>query len=94
MSEDILINVAPQETRVAVMQQGVVQDMPEIETIDALHLPGAILRGYLGLAPDDIPPGLPVKRPSDELGVRIGSALESGDTAKHPHLLQAAPACT
>ena len=27
MSDEILINVTPQETRVAVMQQGVVQDL-------------------------------------------------------------------
>ena len=27
MSEDILINVTPQETRVAIMQQGIVQEL-------------------------------------------------------------------
>ena len=39
MSEDILINVTPQETRVAVMQQGVVQE---------LHIERASSRGLVG----------------------------------------------
>jgi len=44
MSEEILINVTPQETRVAVMQQGVAQEI-HIERISSLGLVGNI---YLG----------------------------------------------
>ena len=39
MSEDILINVTPQETRVAVMHSGVVQE---------LHIERAASRGLVG----------------------------------------------
>lgn len=44
MSEDILINVTPQETRVAVMQQGVVQEL-HIERVSGRGLVGNI---YIG----------------------------------------------
>ena len=41
MSEEILINVTPQETRVAVVEQGVVQDL-HIERASSLGLVGNI----------------------------------------------------
>ncbi len=44
MSEDILINVTPQETRVAVMQQGVVQEL-HIERVSGRGLVGNIYVG-------------------------------------------------
>ena len=44
MSEEILINVTPQETRVAVMQQGVVQEL-HIERTSSRGLVGNI---YIG----------------------------------------------
>ncbi len=44
MSEDILINVTPQETRVAVMQQGVVQEL-HIERASSRGLVGNIYQG-------------------------------------------------
>lgn len=44
MSEEILINVTPQETRVAVLQQGVVQEL-HVERVSSRGLVGNI---YLG----------------------------------------------
>lgn len=44
LSEEILINVTPQETRVAIMQQGVVQEL-HIERSSSLGLVGNIYRG-------------------------------------------------
>jgi ribonuclease G len=44
MSEEILINVTPQETRVAIMEQGVVQEL-HIERGTSLGLVGNIYRG-------------------------------------------------
>lgn len=44
MSEEILINVTPQETRVAVIEQGVVQEL-HIERSSSLGLVGNIYRG-------------------------------------------------
>ena len=44
MSEDILVNVTPQETRVAIMQQAVVQEL-HVERSGALGLVGNI---YIG----------------------------------------------
>ena len=44
MSEDILVNVTPQETRVALMQQGVVQEL-HIERASALGLVGNVYMG-------------------------------------------------
>ena len=44
MSEEILINVTPQETRVAIMQQGVVQEL-HIERSSSLGLVGNVYRG-------------------------------------------------
>ncbi len=44
MSEDILINVTPQETRVAIIEQGVVQEL-HIERSTSLGLVGNIYRG-------------------------------------------------
>ncbi|MGH8743635.1 MAG: Rne/Rng family ribonuclease, partial [Burkholderiales bacterium] len=44
MSEDILINVTPQETRVAVMGQGVVQEL-HIERVSGRGLVGNIYFG-------------------------------------------------
>jgi ribonuclease G len=44
MSEEILINVTPQETRVAIVEQGVVQEL-HIERASALGLVGNIYRG-------------------------------------------------
>jgi ribonuclease G len=44
MSEEIIINVTPQETRVAVMEQGVVQEL-QIERNTSLGLVGNIYRG-------------------------------------------------
>ena len=44
MSEEILINVTPQETRVAIMEQGVVQEL-HIERSTSLGLVGNIYRG-------------------------------------------------
>ena len=44
MTEDILINVTPQETRVAILEQGVVQEL-HIERSTSLGLVGNIYRG-------------------------------------------------
>jgi ribonuclease G len=44
MSEELLINVTPQETRVAVMEQGIVQEL-HIERSTSLGLVGNIYRG-------------------------------------------------
>ncbi|HEX5539735.1 MAG TPA: ribonuclease G [Methylophilaceae bacterium] len=44
MSEEILINVTPQETRVAIMEQGVVQEL-HVERSTSLGLVGNIYRG-------------------------------------------------
>ncbi|HEY8354381.1 MAG TPA: ribonuclease G [Methylophilaceae bacterium] len=44
MSEEILINVTPQETRVAIMEQGVVQEL-HIERSSSLGLVGNIYKG-------------------------------------------------
>jgi len=44
MSEEILINITPQETRVAIMEQGVVQEL-HIERSTSLGLVGNIYRG-------------------------------------------------
>ena len=44
MSEDILVNVTPQETRVAIMQQAVVQEL-HVERASALGLVGNVYTG-------------------------------------------------
>ena len=44
MSEEILINVTPQETRVAIVEQGIVQEL-QIERSSSLGLVGNIYRG-------------------------------------------------
>ncbi|MDR2220947.1 MAG: ribonuclease G [Methylobacillus sp.] len=44
MSEEILINVTPQETRVAIMEQGVVQEL-HVERASSLGLVGNVYRG-------------------------------------------------
>ena len=44
MSEQILINITPQETRVAVMQQGVVQEL-HIERASSYGMVGNIYQG-------------------------------------------------
>ena len=44
MAEEILINVTPQETRVAVMQQGIVQEV-QVERASARGLVGNICMG-------------------------------------------------
>src|SRR5690606_37351179 len=44
MSEEILINVTPQDTRVAIMEQGVVQEL-HIERNGSLGLVGNIYKG-------------------------------------------------
>lgn len=44
MSEEILINVTPQETRVAIMEQGVVQEL-HIERTSSLGLVGNVYKG-------------------------------------------------
>jgi len=44
MSEEILINVTPQETRVAIVEQGIVQEL-HIERSSSLGLVGNIYRG-------------------------------------------------
>ena len=44
MAEEILINVTPQETRVAVIQQGIVQEV-QIERASARGLVGNICMG-------------------------------------------------
>ena len=44
MSEEILINVTPQETRVAIVEEGVVQEL-HIERSTSLGLVGNIYRG-------------------------------------------------
>lgn len=46
MSEEILVNVTPQETRVAIMEQGVVQEL-HLERSSALGLVGNIYRGIV-----------------------------------------------
>src|SRR5690606_18265850 len=44
MSEEILINVTPQEVRVAIMEQGIVQEL-HIERSNSLGLVGNVYRG-------------------------------------------------
>src|SRR3546814_16898784 len=44
MSEEILINVTPQETRVAVLEQGVIQEL-HVERSTSLGLVGNVYRG-------------------------------------------------
>ena len=44
MSEEILINVTPQETRVAMMDNGIVQEL-QIERASSLGLVGNVYRG-------------------------------------------------
>ncbi|MDP1718070.1 MAG: Rne/Rng family ribonuclease, partial [Burkholderiales bacterium] len=44
MAEDILINVTPQETRVAVIEHGIVQEL-HIERTSARGLVGSIFTG-------------------------------------------------
>ena len=44
MSEDVLVNVTPQETRVALLQQGVVQEL-HVERASALGLVGNVYMG-------------------------------------------------
>ena len=44
MSEEILINVTPQETRVTIMEQGVVQEL-HLERASSLGLVGNVYRG-------------------------------------------------
>src|SRR5215831_14761719 len=51
VSEEILINVTPQETRVAVIQQGVVQEL-HVERISGRGLVGNI---YLGIVSRVLP---------------------------------------
>ena len=46
MSEEILINVTPQETRIAMMENGVVQEL-QIERSSSLGLVGNVYRGVV-----------------------------------------------
>lgn len=46
MSEEILINVTPQETRIAMMENGVVQEI-QIERSSSLGLVGNVYRGVV-----------------------------------------------
>jgi ribonuclease G len=46
LSEEILINVTPQETRIAMMENGVVQEL-QIERSSSLGLVGNVYRGVV-----------------------------------------------
>ena len=72
MSEEILINVTPQETRIAMMENGVVQEL-QIERSSSLGLVGNIYRGVVCR----VLPGM--QSAFVEIGLQRAAFLHAGD---------------
>ena len=72
MSEEILINVTPQETRIAMMENGVVQEL-QIERSSSLGLVGNIYRGTVCR----VLPGM--QSAFVEIGLQRAAFLHAGD---------------
>ena len=72
MSEEILINVTPQETRIAMMENGVVQEI-QIERSSSLGLVGNVYRGVVCR----VLPGM--QSAFVEIGLQRAAFLHAGD---------------
>lgn len=72
MSEEILINVTPQETRIAMMENGVVQEL-QIERSSSLGLVGNVYRGVVCR----VLPGM--QSAFIEMGLQRAAFLHAGD---------------
>ena len=72
MSEEILINVTPQETRIAMMENGVVQEL-QIERSSSLGLVGNVYRGVVCR----VLPGM--QSAFVEMGLQRAAFLHAGD---------------
>ncbi|TFW73329.1 ribonuclease G [Methylotenera oryzisoli] len=72
MSEEVLINVTPQETRIAMMENGVVQEL-QIERSSSLGLVGNIYRGVVCR----VLPGM--QSAFVEIGLQRAAFLHAGD---------------
>lgn len=72
MSEEILINVTPQETRIAMMENGVVQEL-QIERSTSLGLVGNVYRGVVCR----VLPGM--QSAFVEIGLQRAAFLHAGD---------------
>ena len=72
MSEEILINVTPQETRIAMMENGVVQEL-QIERSSSLGLVGNVYRGVVCR----VLPGM--QSAFVEIGLQRAAFLHAGD---------------
>lgn len=72
MSEEILINVTPQETRIAIMENGVVQEL-QIERSSSLGLVGNVYRGVVCR----VLPGM--QSAFVEMGLQRAAFLHAGD---------------
>ena len=72
MSEEILINVTPQETRIAMMENGVVQEL-QIERSTSLGLVGNVYRGVVCR----VLPGM--QSAFVEMGLQRAAFLHAGD---------------
>ena len=72
MSEEILINVTPQETRIAMMENGVVQEL-QIERVSSLGLVGNVYRGVVCR----VLPGM--QSAFVEIGLQRAAFLHAGD---------------
>ena len=86
MSEEILINVTPQETRIAMMENGVVQEL-QIERGSSLGLVGNIYRGVVCR----VLPGM--QSAFVEIGLQRAAFLHAAEvmaceSAEHPVLIQ------
>ena len=75
MSEEILINVTPQETRIAMMENGVVQEL-QIERSSSLGLVGNVYRGVVCR----VLPGM--QSAFVEMGLQRAAFLHAGDIAE------------
>jgi len=86
LSEEILINVTPQETRIAMMENGVVQEL-QIERSSSLGLVGNIYRGVVCR----VLPGM--QSAFVEIGLQRAAFLHAGDIvactgSEEPRLIQ------
>ena len=72
MSEEILINVTPQETRIAIIENGVVQEL-QIERSSSLGLVGNVYRGVVCR----VLPGM--QSAFVEMGLQRAAFLHAGD---------------
>lgn len=72
MSEEILINVTPQETRIAMMENGIVQEL-QIERASSLGLVGNVYRGVVCR----VLPGM--QSAFVEMGLQRAAFLHAGD---------------